>query len=296
MDTGGSDSSDSEEEQAPDQSSLELSRRWICMRQQAVEAGEVEMAQAFPDIVEWNHRPHWEPFPYSILKDLRKAINEYGLEALFTKGLLDLLFSTFVLTPYNCARIAKILFTTMQYTLFEAEWKKLVKKHMEEMSPLIGLPVLNIKNILLGKGPYATSATQALIPVANLALAKNLALQALRKVPDAGTVTQSFTMIKQEVKEPLMQYAELLRNAINKQIDNVPAQEIVFKSIVIKNANEDCQRILRGLHNLAIAEMLDACRNMGSQASKKATCNDTMVAVKDPPPDSPLQLLCYDCG
>ena len=62
------------------------------------------------------------------------------------------------------------------------------------------------------------------------------------KVPETGKAEKSFTRIIQQTNEPYMQFIDLLRDALDKQIDNVDVKEALLFKLAVENANVDCNR------------------------------------------------------
>lgn len=103
---------------------------------------------------------------------------------------------------------------------------------------------------------------------------KQLALWALKTLPEAGKKRQPFVRIKQEMK-----FLDRLTAAVEKEIDNEQARKCIFTQLAIENANLDCQKVLRPLRDanldcqkvlrplrdLSIDDMLNACMNVGSR-------------------------------
>ncbi|XP_027524264.1 endogenous retrovirus group K member 5 Gag polyprotein-like [Corapipo altera] len=267
--------------------------RWEGLRREAAVAGDIDMLKTFPVYKRPNRLPHWEPVPYPVLKDLKKSVTEYGLEAPFTMGILENLFSAFTLTPHDCSSIARMTLTTMQFTLFETEWKNLSKKTAEETLATNRTPIANTLNKLLGEGPYAAPAAQARIPLRDLNLAKDLTLQVFRKISKAVIQSPSFTMVHQGPQEPFFQFADRFRDEINKQIDNTVAQDALFQKLTVEQANPDCQKILRAMRNPTLAEMLQACNNVGTQVHASVSLAEALVTARE---SLALQERCFGCG
>ncbi|KAJ7405505.1 hypothetical protein BTVI_69063 [Pitangus sulphuratus] len=107
-------------------------RVWKAFQSQVEAAGDLEFMKAFPIYTEEGKPPEWRPFSYFILKDIKKAITEYGLNTSFTMGLIDAFFQAYTLIPNDIWMIAKALLYVMQYSAFELEWKALIKKYVKE--------------------------------------------------------------------------------------------------------------------------------------------------------------------
>ncbi|KAJ7414218.1 hypothetical protein BTVI_41594 [Pitangus sulphuratus] len=193
---------------------------WKACKAQALQAGDTEFLKAFPvfyDNAETG--PEWFPISYPILRDNKKAVTDYGLSAPFTLGLLDTLFQAHTLIPHDVRVIAKGLLTTIQYSVFENEWKDLIVKHVNDKLPKRKAPTDHLVNMMYGEGPFTDKKQQIGIRREYLQISQDLALQALKKVADAYTSVPSFTMIQQGQDESFIDFISRLKEAIVKQVN-----------------------------------------------------------------------------
>ena len=54
-----------------------------------------------------------------------------------------------------------------------------------------------------------------------------------------------------------MSFVDRLKEAIEKQVENPEAKDVLLRQIAVENANEECQRVY-------IADILEACQNITS--------------------------------
>ncbi|XP_027599453.2 endogenous retrovirus group K member 8 Gag polyprotein-like [Pipra filicauda] len=266
--------------------------RWAQVRQEAAAAGDIEMLKYLP------HPPRWENIPYQVLKELRKSVTDHGLTVPFTMGRLEIVFDSFTLIPLDCEAIARMILTALQFSIFKTEWEYLAQRAAAEnatslnnVNNLTAQPIISME-MLLGTGPFATPTAQAQLPIHVLNEAKRLAFRALREVPEVATARQSFVTILQGPRETFMEFTDRLKDAIDKQVGNSTAREILFEHFAIKNANIDCQKILRALQNPTISEMLRACQNVGSYSHEMTALAEALSALRGPSSSQ----LCYGCG
>lgn len=123
-----------------------------------------------------------------------------------------------------------------------------------------------------------------------LAQVKQLALRALKTVPEAGKHRQPFVRIKQETNKPFMKFLGRLNEALEKQIDYEQAREYIFKQLAVENANPDCQKVLQPLRNPSIGDMLNACMNVGSRQRDLSVIAEAFAAL------SLKSQQCFLCG
>ncbi|XP_027597542.2 endogenous retrovirus group K member 8 Gag polyprotein-like [Pipra filicauda] len=259
---------------------------WEAFREEAARAQDVEFLKVFPVYYEEGKPPEWRPVSYPMLKDIKKAIVEYGLGAPLTIGLLESFFLAYTLIPYDIQAVIGGLFTTVQASVFEAEWKKRIVAFVNEKMERRGIPIRQAIDMLYGEGNYSSRGDQTRLDPKLLNVTKELALEAVKRVADAYVQAPSFTLINQGIKEPFVDFITRLKEAIARQVHQKESQEILFNKLVIEKANEDCQRVLKMLKDPTLLEMIEACKNVGSNAHKARI----MAAAFSGPQH------CFECG
>ncbi|XP_029813914.1 endogenous retrovirus group K member 24 Gag polyprotein-like [Manacus vitellinus] len=259
---------------------------WEAFREEAACAKDVEFLKAFPVYYEEGKPPEWRSVSYPMLKDIKKAIVEYGLGAPFTIGLLDSFFLAYTLIPYDIRAVIGGLFTTVQASVFEAEWKKRIVTFVNEKMERRGIPIRQAVDMLYGEGNYSSRGDQTRLDPKLLNVTKELALEAVKRVADAYVQAPSFTLINQGIKEPFVDFITRLKEAIARQVHQKESQEILFNKLVIEKANEDCQRVLKMLKDPTLLEIIEVCKNVGSNAHKARI----MAAALSGPQR------CFECG
>uniref|UniRef100_A0A8D0BU39 Gag polyprotein n=1 Tax=Salvator merianae TaxID=96440 RepID=A0A8D0BU39_SALMN len=207
----------------------------------------------------------WEGLPYSVLRELRKAIQETGITRKFVKGLLEGLKNGYILIPEDWKQIMRMVLTTTQFMIWNSE----LQRHAEAAA--LGANGAYIAEQLMGVGNFSTVQAQAVLPQATLQLASECAVRAFSKVPSAGQPKKSFVTIRQGPNEPYAEFINRLQTAIAQQIDNITAAGELLLRLGKENANKDCQQVLQPLMasgNPTIADMLRACQDIGSQTYK----------------------------
>ncbi|KAJ7415500.1 hypothetical protein WISP_78065 [Willisornis vidua] len=240
-------------------------KAWQTVHEQAAQAGDLEMLKAFPVHIEEGRPPQWRPISYPVLKDIKKAIVEHDLSSPYTLSLLESFFQAFDLTPNDIRQVTSAWLPTLQYSAFEAEWKALIRKHVKEGN-FVPIPrdLSEDKAIdqMYGEGAYVTNTKQAMTPLPVLHKTTELVFEAIKKVAQTSTSTPSYALIFQGPKEPFYDFASWLKEAVAKQISDPKAQDVLFKSLVIEKANEECRKILQPLRNPTLLEMIEACHNV----------------------------------
>ncbi|KAJ7402514.1 hypothetical protein BTVI_85711 [Pitangus sulphuratus] len=205
-------------------------KAWRVFHEQASLTGDLEMLRAFPIIKEDGKPPQWRPISYPVLKDIKKAITDHGLNSPYTISLLDSFFNSFDLTPNDIRQVASAWLPTLQYAAFKAEWKSLIKKYVKEGGDIRGMTHEQAIDRLYGEGAYTSNAKQAMTHISLIHKNSELAFKAIKKVAKISTATPSYTLIFQGPKEPFFDFATRLKDAIVKQTSDTTSQDILFKS------------------------------------------------------------------
>ncbi|TRZ08201.1 hypothetical protein HGM15179_018906 [Zosterops borbonicus] len=206
---------------------------WVRLKRQALKEGDFEIAERIVASVIYKRsrgqNAQWEQLSFLEIKELRQAATERGIGSPHFVSLLDSVFAAHTMTPYDLKTLARLLLSPMQYSLWEKEWERGLQNllltyigHADQ-----ALATLIIRQ-LIGTGPYTDPAVQAQeCPKEALDGAQNAARQAFSKVPDAKTLEKAFTTIVQGPQEPYMQFVDSLKQALECQIDNADACEIL---------------------------------------------------------------------
>ena len=91
-----------------------------------------------------------------------------------------------------------------------------------------------------------------------------------------------------------MQFIDRLKQALEHQIDNVEARDILLLKLAVENANVDCKKLLKSLPNPnpTLVEMVEACNRIGTVDHKFEAMAAALAAMRGP---SSLGN-CYGCG
>ncbi|GAB0175961.1 endogenous retrovirus group K member 10 Gag polyprotein-like [Grus japonensis] len=220
-----------------------------------------------PVLYQPNRPPEYVHLPYDVIKEVRKSIKKYGLQASFTMNLLQVIGESYVLTPLDWKSILRLVLSAAQYSVWFSEYRELVQ--IQVMNNLTAGIAIGLDE-LMGEGHYATGIAQAGLSQNVLTQATGLALRALRRVPDFGKQESSFASIRQGPQEPYIQFLDRLQTAIQRQIDSSEAAELLLFQLAIENANTDCRRAIDPIRNHAktLNDLIRACQNVGSEQHK----------------------------
>lgn len=123
--------------------------RWRDVYQGTLKEGTF-LPSAFPVVItsQLSQPDQWTPFQWDLIKELRKAVHDYGLQSPYMQGLLRNIFSIDVLFPYNCQQIAELVWTPSQKLLWQDRWHRqcseesLKNVEQEQGDPLLTLPLI----------------------------------------------------------------------------------------------------------------------------------------------------------
>ncbi|KAM9590718.1 endogenous retrovirus group K member 5 Gag polyprotein-like [Morphnus guianensis] len=270
---------------------------WANIRRQALKEGDLQIAKKIVAPVIYQGRgAQWEALSFPVVKELRRTVTEHGLSSPYFASLLSSVLDTYVMTPHDLKSLAQLLLTPTQYSLWESQWRgglqALLLTYVGHNNPVIA--ALTIEH-LTGTGQHTDPVAQARdIPREALDVTREEAKKALFKVPDSQKPQKAFTTITQEPRESYMQFIDRLKQALERQIDNAEAREILLLKLAVENANVDCKKLLKSLPNPnpSLVEMVEACNRIGTVDHKFEAMAAAFAAMRGPAGPG----ICYGCG
>ncbi|XP_074424746.1 endogenous retrovirus group K member 7 Gag polyprotein-like [Larus michahellis] len=270
---------------------------WANIRRQALKEGDLEIARTIVAPVIYQGRGvQWEALSFPVIKELRRTVTEHGLSSPYFASLLSSVFDTYVMTPHDLKSLAQLLLTPSQYSLWESHWRgglqTLLNSYVGHNNA--ALAALTMEH-LMGTGQHSNPAAQARdCPREALEAIREEAKKALLKIPDSSKPQKAFTSITQEPWEPYMQFIDRLKQALERQIDNTEAREILLLKLAVENANADCKKLLKSLPNpaLTLVEMVEACNRIGTVDHKFEAMAAAFAAMRGMSGGGN----CYGCG
>ena len=254
----------------------------------------------------------WHNFDWKLLRELQKAVMEYGLSNPFVQNLIDVIFSQMILTPFDTGSIVSLVLTPTQRLLFKDDWKKRVDITLLNNTDLQPDDPLRTAtaNMLLGQGEFANPQVQARLSGRVLQQSQALAAAALKAVPQIGKLNPPYAKIVQSPQEPFVSFLDRLQSAIEKSPNLTPeARSAVGLDLAVQNANPVCKLILSTLLRTAgLVDMTEACNRADllvkqdkadihakAQATALAMALKPLVAA--PTGGNRLRLgICFLCG
>lgn len=91
-----------------------------------------------------------------------------------------------------------------------------------------------------------------------------------------------------------MQFLDHLKGALDKQVNNPLAREILLKQLAIENTNANCKQILKILRNPTVRDMIDAYQNVETQTHQMDLLAQAFAVFHTGPQAG--QQKCFSCG
>ncbi|CAI5799314.1 retrovirus group K member 113 Gag polyproteinpolyprotein-like-like [Podarcis lilfordi] len=218
----------------------------------------------------------YESLPYSVMRELRKAITDSGLKSSYVTGMLEGIATGYIMLPQDWKDLMRMLLSPAQYVVFESEFKHSASALSDPQ---------HTANQLYGAGQYADTTAQATLTPVHFSRTATCVQRAFRKVPVSGQPLSSFVNIKQQHSEPYHQFIDRLKESVTKQIDNTTAQNELMKKLAFENANTDCKKALQSIIHRPkydLADMIQACADVGSQSHAMSLLAGAIQATNRP--------------
>ena len=273
--------------------------RWKGVIRDAMIEGQF-LPLAFPVIADNNGRGVWEALDWKVLKEAKNAVTQYGLKSPYTQSVLQHIFSSQLLTPYDSRMIVQMLLPASQQLQFLQHWQTACDRAAsiprQQGDPLFGVQA----QMLVGAGPFTRPEWQAQCATEVLQLSQELAYRALTNMHDENT-RPAFTAVKQGPTESYGKFIDRLHAAIMAHPDMDESMKAKFLDMLaFDNANEKTKRalsvLLRGSNT---GQLLEAAERMSEQ--EKATIMAAAVGAAVKPLISRNQggkrdKKCFNCG
>ncbi|KAG8139485.1 hypothetical protein E2320_002249, partial [Naja naja] len=195
----------------------------------------------------------WEGLPYQILRELKKAIKDYGISSNFTRELLEGIKNGYTMIPEDWKQVFRMILTSMQYVVWESE-------HLR-----------HAQAAALGGGGIYCGAIVWLWPICNCSSSDGVFPRNFIHDSSSWGTRTNFSNIQQGANEPYADFVEQLSQAIRQQFDHQEATGELLRQLAIENANADCKKAfqpLKATESYTLADMLQICQDIGSQTYK----------------------------
>uniref|UniRef100_A0A803V0P5 CCHC-type domain-containing protein n=1 Tax=Ficedula albicollis TaxID=59894 RepID=A0A803V0P5_FICAL len=237
---------------------MELARSRECP---AIGTGEMAMPVNYD---QYGQNPRWHRINHELVKDLIKAIRDYGLGSSYFKQLLKGIFNEYDLTPFDVRSLALLMLTDTQVLIWESKWRRALQElqNKYQRGPHANFTIAE----LAGDPPHNNPAQQAArLPREVLTDVKEAARRVILQISPAGAHDVIYTEIKQGPSEPFSSFVDKLTQAIDRQITEESARPYLLKTLAFANANPECKRIIAALPgDPSLTEMIEACNKVGT--------------------------------
>nr|XP_021151094.1 endogenous retrovirus group K member 7 Gag polyprotein-like [Columba livia] len=245
----------------------------------------------FPVIYKPQQPPEHDAIPYTMVKELKKSVQENGLHSPFTMGIVEDIGATYVMTPWDWKLLAKTILTPTEYAVWQLEYCHLaIEQVLENVSSGAGIN----QDMLLGTGQYITPQAQAGLPWQVFVQTTRIAITAWRRIPEAGQRVSSFATLRQGPQESYISFVDRLQTAIARQVENEDVAKVMLLQLAYDNANCDCQAALLSVKGKAtdIAQYVKACQNIGTETFQALVLASALSQLSV----NQGSLKCFICG
>uniref|UniRef100_A0A8U8ARF7 Uncharacterized protein n=1 Tax=Geospiza parvula TaxID=87175 RepID=A0A8U8ARF7_GEOPR len=208
--------------------------------------------------------PRWERTDHEVVKELVKAVREYGLTSQFFKQTLTGTFNMYDFTPYDIRCLVSMMLTDTQNLIWDRRWRRYLEelRNRYQGGPNANLTVAQ----LAGDPPDDNPAEQAVrLPRQVLRDIKEAARRAILQIAPAGIPDIPFSAIRQGSTEPYSSFIDRLTQAVDRQVVDEAVKRPLLENLAYANANPDCQRVITAMPGRpSLAEMVEACNKVGT--------------------------------
>ncbi|XP_073179550.1 uncharacterized protein [Lepidochelys kempii] len=162
--------------------------------------------------VTWQNDDHgnpvgtWTTLPCSVVREVKKAIREFGLTSTFVRGLIEGMGAGYSLIPEDWKTLLRMMLSPSQYVIWLSEYRQMAERQAQVYREQ-GI----IYEHLAGEGQFATIEMQSQLPQAVFPIISTCAQHAFKKVPDSGKPTKSFVSIRQGALESFLDFTNRLQ-------------------------------------------------------------------------------------
>ncbi|XP_061477719.1 endogenous retrovirus group K member 9 Gag polyprotein-like [Rhineura floridana] len=200
----------------------------------------------------------WTALPFSVIREINKAVREYGITANYVQGMLEGVATGYNMIPQDWKDLFRMILTPSQYVVWDQEFRH---------AAIAAGDANIIPEQIYGSGNFATIAQQGVLPEAAFHRTAECIQKAFKKVPAGKEPLRSFTNVRQQATEPYFQFVDRLKEALTRQVDNPQAQGELLLKLAYENSNTDCKKILKNIIHrpqYELGDMIQACAEVGT--------------------------------
>lgn len=263
-----------------------LSAMEKCVRQALLE-GDLD-ALAF----QVHMQPLHEPFSFKLLKEIKQAVTQYGPTSPYTMGLIQDMAIVYQLIPRDWNALARACLSSSQFFQFKTWW---IDGAETQARCNQAYNINIVKDQLLGSGHWGSTQDQLGMNVLAVDQLQRICLKAWEKIETEGKAPMSFQNILQGPQEPYSEFVARLQDAINKQVTNLEAAEILLRIVAYENANVDCKKAIGTMEGKTdTMGYVRLCQVVGTEQFKAAALAEALTRFKLGQNKFPGT--CYNCG
>ena len=232
---------------------------------------------------------NWNPLPYSVLRELNKALKENGLQSTYFSGMIEGIANGYKMLPQDWKDLMRMLVSPAQYVVWDSEFKA---------AALAGATAAVTAEQAYGAGAFAGIEAQMQLTDDHILATWLCISRALKRVPNAGKPLKSFSAIKQGHDEPYTGFIDRLKDAIFRQLDNIEAQAELLKKLGYENANTECKKVLQQVihrQGYELADMITACVDIGSKTHEMSLLAAAMQRGRNGQNSGRKTGTCFNC-
>ena len=152
-----------------------------------------------------------EPFPFKILKELKQAVQNYGVNSPFTKGIVQGVAEGNRMIPADWHSLTRAVLSPSEYLQFKSWWQDHAQITANR-NQVRNLPITMEQ--LLGIGPWSNLQDQLRMNDLAIEQIRQCCLTAWDKIESTGQINISFQKILQGPKEPYSEFLARLQEAL----------------------------------------------------------------------------------
>lgn len=228
----------------------------------------VEPGQVFPVHEDRNAGagPPWPrfylPLDFKVIKDLKTAVDSYGVHAPFTIALLEQI-SFNALTPDDWKQLARATLSPGQYLVWRAAYRELATDQAQRNAQG-GNKEWNA-DMLLGEGARAGNNNQHEYPEPVYGQIQQIGRTAWRALQSKGDLRFSISKVTQGSNEPYADFVSRLMEVAGKLFPDVEQAMPLVKQLAYENANKWCHEAIRPWKHKDLDTWIKICRDVHDQ-------------------------------
>ncbi|XP_027693549.1 endogenous retrovirus group K member 21 Gag polyprotein-like [Vombatus ursinus] len=202
-------------------------------------------------------RRRHESIPFKTLLQLKQAVAQYGPTSPFVMYQLEVI-SNSILCPNDWKAIARAVLTPGAAVFWMAEFVD--QCHMVSYQLASGPQGKALFEQMSGTGDFATTAQQLGYAEEGYHRIAVQARKAWSRIPEKAQAKESMTAARQKATETFVDFVARIQEPVTRTMGEVEGTEIVIKSLLRENCNEDCKKAMLGLpRDATLQEMIRRC-------------------------------------